>query len=68
MVIIENDIFNNIKTAAENINISEISGSYDISDCTFLLKDISKKIKVISIDEKEKTTTMVFDLKEFDEL
>ena len=54
MVIIENDIFNNIKTAAENINISEISGSYDISDCTFLLKDLSEKIKVISIDEKEK--------------
>ena len=47
-------IFNNIKTAAENINISEISGSYNMDDCIFLLKDLSEKIKVISVDEKEK--------------
>ena len=54
MIIIENNIFSKIKTAAENINISEISGSYSLDDCTFLLKDLSSKIKVISIDEKEK--------------
>ena len=53
MVIIENSIFNNIKKAAKNLNISEISGSYNPDDCTFLLKDLTNKIKVISVDEKE---------------
>jgi hypothetical protein len=54
VIIIKNDVFENIKKTAENISISEISGSYTLDDCTFLLKDLSDKIKIVSIEEKEK--------------
>lgn len=47
-------ILPDIEYAVKNINISEISGSYSNNDCIFLLKDLTDKIKEISVDDKEK--------------